>query len=270
MIPFNADTMQNLMTWTDPDASSIWFMTSTKDTGKADTYIESRGQEPYLEGFCASIKQLEQAPFPVYVCEQKLGDLVLLPPRSTHQVINRGGRTLKAAWSRLTLETLRMAIIEDLPYYQRYCRKESYRIKAVIAASTRKAADQISAKSPHSVTVDEAESLQALLPLYDQVLADEFSPDWRNHKVIGLGDNYVECDFCGGDVLQSFFECTNGSTLCAMCYCQGRTCSCDDHLALEPCQLLPFDVRLAERNHAAEVLNSCINGVGRVTILTEE
>ncbi|KAN0064812.1 hypothetical protein ACQY0O_001869 [Thecaphora frezii] len=267
--PFRRDLCssigQNLMTCADPGSSSIWFVTSTHDSNDAEKYLEKLGHSLRPEGYCLSVQELEAAPFPIYVCDQQVGDLVLLPSRAMHQAINRGGRTMKVAWSRLTVSTLEMTMHEDLPLYQRYCQKETFRVKAVIEASLRQAAwklpdkphdvDDTLAIERHTATI---ETVRTLLLLYEQILVDEYDSEWRSHAIIGSPDAYVECDFCGAHVLQSFFECPEGNTLCSMCYCQGRLCSCSDPLALKPSQLHPFDVRLEIRNNAVRQLNKTL------------
>lgn len=71
------------------------------------------------ESYDVSIEELRTAPFPVYIAEQKLGDLVLVPPRSCHQVVNHGGLTVKVSWSRMTVKGVAIAIRHELPTYRR-------------------------------------------------------------------------------------------------------------------------------------------------------
>jgi hypothetical protein len=103
----------------DEDSSSFWFMTSTEDAHKASAYWGRLGHELDLESHLATLDELSQADFKVYVCQQRLGDFVLVPPRSCHQVLNAGGLTMKAAWSRMTPQSLSLALREELPIYQR-------------------------------------------------------------------------------------------------------------------------------------------------------
>ncbi len=73
---------------------------------------------------------------------------------------------------------------------------------------------------------------------------------------MGGTDSHVECDFCGADVLHAYFECDEGETLCSLCYCQGRLCSCSNAVeTLKPFQhYRNFGQRLQIRNTAAETL----------------
>ena len=56
-------------------------MTSPSDCGAVTDYFRSLGHELDWEDHVATVKELADAPFDVYVLEQKLGDLVLVPPR---------------------------------------------------------------------------------------------------------------------------------------------------------------------------------------------
>ncbi|PWZ02353.1 hypothetical protein BCV70DRAFT_235930 [Testicularia cyperi] len=251
---------QNLMVWADPDASSTWLISRTNDSDEIDEHIRSLGGDPDSEGFAPHPDDLRDAPYDVYHCEQKIGDLVLIPNDAVHMVINNGGRTMKVAWSRLTINALEDAVQFVLPLYQRKCRKESYRIRCTVETTLQKLTKDVKeiSETPHKVTGSILSDFRRILSLYDQIVCDEFAIDWRNYDVIGTLDSYVECDFCGADVLHGYFECPEGDTICAMCYAQGRLCPCTDaDTQLRPCQLsVPFDKRLEIRNEAAVLLKS--------------
>lgn len=114
-----ASSGQNLMCYTEKGGSSFWFMTKGSDCAKVSQYLHTLGQELDHEACVLSVSELVKAPFNVYVVEQKLGDLILVPPRSCHQVINSGGMTVKMSWSRMTLPGLTAALHYELPLYRR-------------------------------------------------------------------------------------------------------------------------------------------------------
>ena len=155
------------MCYAEDGGSSFWFMTNPQDCGTVIDYFQRLGHELDWEDHVATLGELSQAPFDVYIWEQKIGDLVLIPPRryvtkshrpdlhvqigaiSFHQVVNAGGITIKVSWSRMSIRSLEIALYHELPIYRRYvvstvlrcfvepklsrvCRPEIYRVKRTI------------------------------------------------------------------------------------------------------------------------------------------
>jgi hypothetical protein len=115
-----ASSGQNIMCYTENNGCSLWFMTATSDAPDVMEYFRNELKVEIDWERCAiSIEQLAKASFTVYIAEQTLGDLVLVPPRSCHQVVNHGGLTIKTSWSRMTLQGLSMALHHELPIYRR-------------------------------------------------------------------------------------------------------------------------------------------------------
>lgn len=112
----SASIGQNLMVHS--RSSSWWFLTPSTSANLASAYWRHLGHELDLESYLATVEEWAAAPFEVYVCEQKKGDMILVPGRSCHQVINTGF-TAKIAWSRMTPWSLGVALREELPIYQR-------------------------------------------------------------------------------------------------------------------------------------------------------
>ncbi|KAF9556586.1 hypothetical protein EC968_008156 [Mortierella alpina] len=69
-------------------SSSIWFMIARKDKVKAETLFRSLGRHIELENYFISVDDLAKADFPIYVTEQRIGDLILIPSMGYHQVVN--------------------------------------------------------------------------------------------------------------------------------------------------------------------------------------
>jgi JmjC domain, hydroxylase len=114
-----ASSGQNIMCYTESSGSSFWFMTDSDSSMAAVEYLQKFNQELDHESYVMSVEELANAPFKVYIAEQKLGDMVLVPPRSCHQVVNHGGITIKTSWSRMTIGGLFAAIHDELPIYRR-------------------------------------------------------------------------------------------------------------------------------------------------------
>ena len=118
-------------------------------------------------------------------------------------------------------------------------------------------------------------STEPLVPLvswFDNLLDEEYTREHGRMKSVmteamcAAGEpSNLACDFCGADIFQSFFECTycaddddgvdltpgDGLLLCPGCYVEGRNCSCG---GMQPLQVRPFDVLIADRNRAADAL----------------
>lgn len=144
----------NLMCVSENNGRSFWFMTAAADAPAVAKYFHKQlGQDLDWETHVTTLEELGRAPFTVYVVEQKVGDLVLVPPRSCHQVVNSGGLAMKTSWSRMTLDNLRTALHCELPIYRRWdvslslvidtyrylelrvCRPEQYRVRTVLYRS---------------------------------------------------------------------------------------------------------------------------------------
>jgi hypothetical protein len=118
-----ASSGHNLMVYTQDDSSAFWFMTKSTDAPAVAKYFRDELREILdWESHTVTIEELSRAPFDVYVCEQKLGDFVLVPPRSCHQVVNHGALTIKLSWSRITLKGAEAALYHELPLYRRSVR----------------------------------------------------------------------------------------------------------------------------------------------------
>lgn len=72
----------------DIGSSSIWFMIRTEDKAKAEALWRSCGHPLEYESYFATFDNLAQANFPIYVVEQKIGDLIMVPSLCYHQVVN--------------------------------------------------------------------------------------------------------------------------------------------------------------------------------------
>ncbi|KAK2466776.1 hypothetical protein APHAL10511_001034 [Amanita phalloides] len=283
-----ASSGQNLMCYTENDGSSLWFMTAGGDVFKATSYFHQIEKELDHENHFISVDQLSRAPFTVYIAEQTLGDLVLVPSRSCHQVLNRGGITIKTSWSRMTLHGLITAYYHELPIYQRVCRPETYRIKHTIYHTLKNTIDKLKngsqgerrrrakTKSIAKPVARLWNSLQSLLEAYNDILSDEAyhpivaSKPSFNLTSLGLfssarddTEDRITCDFCGADIFQSFFECGScvenpgqvtvgyGCVVCPRCYIEGRTCRCG---SMTPVQCRSFEELLQVRTEAFELL----------------
>ncbi|TFK88097.1 hypothetical protein K466DRAFT_87058 [Polyporus arcularius HHB13444] len=139
-----ASSGHNLMCFSEDDGSSFWFMTASDSAPQVAEYFQKElRQELDWETHVTTVDEWGRADFNVYVAEQKVGDLVLVPPRSVHQVVNRGGLAMKLSWSRMAPTNLKTALWSELPIYRRVCRPEQYRVKTVLYRSLLHYADEL-------------------------------------------------------------------------------------------------------------------------------
>ncbi|KAF9277145.1 hypothetical protein BGZ74_003446, partial [Mortierella antarctica] len=64
-------TGHNILLHSDDNAHSIWFMIAAEDKTKVELLFKSLGYPLEREDHFASVEQLAQAEFPVYVVEQR-------------------------------------------------------------------------------------------------------------------------------------------------------------------------------------------------------
>ena len=231
--------------------SSIWFMTETKEREVVSEYFLSMlGHDIEVEKHFAQINAWKKAPFNVWVVEQKLGDLILIPPLAPHQVWNRGTRTMKAAWNRTTVDTLELAINEALPGARMVCREEQYKNKAIIyytlvkyhALVTRDTVEQKMWKYGRIKQV--FEDFKRLFALFTDIIVGEmFSaalPAEIDIEFLAYDSN-VTCSYCRCNIWNRFLTCKtcietgpNGEEdtydVCVDCYAMGRSCGCISNL----------------------------------------
>ncbi|KAF9227649.1 hypothetical protein BS17DRAFT_774094 [Gyrodon lividus] len=282
--PFHKDLCgssgQNLMCYTEHSGSSFWFMTKASAAPQVTAYFHQLGQELDLETHVVTIEELARAPFDVYIAEQQTGDLVLVPPRSCHQVVNKGGITIKTSWSRMSLDGLQTALWHELPIYHRVCRQEIYKVKSIIFHAVQHFTSVLEnppANSTERDTIASAEQLKQLVVLFDDVLASDYSTTRDSMPHVSQSGSIhkddLHCDFCGADVFQSFFECDSctpmpsseasgilavgdGLVLCPLCYVEGRTCRCGE---TQPVQCRPFSDLLETRDRAVRAIQPVDN-----------
>ncbi|KAI0064565.1 hypothetical protein BV25DRAFT_1881865 [Artomyces pyxidatus] len=286
-----ASSGHNLMCYTEGSASAFWFMTDGAAAPAAAAYFQSLDQELDWENHTISLDELANAPFEVYITEQKVGDFVLVPPRSCHQVVNHGGLTVKMSWSRMTLRGVGVALHHELPIYRRVCRPETYRIKSTIHHTLLHHTAQLENASMSEDTASEdmnssevdplriALELERLLELFQEIMVDEYHPrpdslrrivTTFNHEAHTSGryEAYT-CDFCGSDIFLSFFLCqscappspldsmspgpADGIHICPGCYSEGRTCRCR---SMTPVQSWPVEVLVDDYNRAVRALRA--------------
>lgn len=237
--------------------SSIWFMTESRQRHVVSEYWSfTLGHDIEVESYFAQINAWRAAPFKTYVTEQKTGDFILVPPLATHQVWNRGTRTMKVAWNRTTVETLELALNEALPRARIVCRDEQYKNKAIVLFTLEKYSkilDIIDERSHTAIDLrDRLDSAYApkikqlrkdfkrLFSLYNQILLSEILPPMppsEKRPTYLPYESFVTCSYCRCNIFNRFLTCTtciisledgeeDTYDICMDCFVMGRSCKC--------------------------------------------
>ncbi|KAH8811868.1 hypothetical protein F5884DRAFT_700693 [Xylogone sp. PMI_703] len=232
------------------EGSSLWFMTETKDRSLvSEFFLSILGHDIEIEKHFAQVNAWKKAPFTVYVVEQRVGDLILIPPLAPHQVWNRGTRTMKVAWNRTCIDTLELATHEALPRGRMVCRDEQYKNKAIIYYTLLKyynllQRDTVESKMWTYGRIRQLlEDFKRLFALYTEILLGEsFSPTLPEEDVEYIPyDSNVTCSYCRCNIFNRFLTCKgcmliapNGEEeaydVCMDCYAMGRSCACISRL----------------------------------------
>ncbi|KAJ5949733.1 hypothetical protein N7454_001317 [Penicillium verhagenii] len=220
--------------------SSVWFMTETKERDIVSDYWASvLGHDIDLEDHFAQLNAWIGAPFKTYVVEQRPGDLILIPPLAAHQVWNRGTRTMKVAWNRTTVETLRMAMNEALPHARMVCRDEQYKNKAIVFYALEHYSRLLRGEgstADHPAVQQLREDFEKLFLIFtDVLLSENLPPNFPGEKGIEYVkfDSNITCSYCRCNIFNRFLTCSSCAMdgndaydVCLDCYVLGRSCHC--------------------------------------------
>lgn len=237
------------------EGSSVWFMMGREDREViAEYWLAHLGHDLEVESHFASVEDLANAPFTVYIVEQKVGDYILVPPLAPHQVWNRGEYTVKAAWNRTTVDTLEFSIKESLPKARLVCRDEQYKNKAIIYKTLCQYLKALKpdndSQSPEYIKAlrsrgSLANDFVRLFNLFTNILLDQCfgAPGTGKDPEVDKIDNEynVTCSFCRCNIWNRFLSCgkcvvqsDDGDDdcydVCMECYARGRSCGCQSGL----------------------------------------
>ncbi|KAI9595548.1 hypothetical protein BDF19DRAFT_440815 [Syncephalis fuscata] len=285
----------NIMMNSEPGAKALWFIASRADKDKASQFWQLHSNNKHsldLDDYFMPIDVLKTAPFPIYVIEQRIGDLIVLPSDAAHQVINQGGWSIKVAWNRTTTESLEYSINHALPLYKKLLKPEVYRSKTMVEYALRASIKGLKEMNEHSrkdlnknrIEYQLKEHL-ILLNLLRRQLAQEWFElsevkiDMPITRSVEL-ERLRKCDFCQADIWNRWFHCkscsvdtvsttTNhhdydrplmdtedGYDLCITCYSLGRSCHDPKHLQLWEYQWPMTFIQLYQ--WGIDIYNDCI------------
>ncbi|KAF9789454.1 hypothetical protein BJ322DRAFT_1000873, partial [Thelephora terrestris] len=246
------------------DASKSWFITAAGSYLDVWDHLRAKDGSNTVRLRNLSSAELQSAPFTVYVHEQKLGDLVVIPSRCFSQKVHCG-TSASLSWQRVTMKGLESFVYHDQIIRQRYG------LPSVPAAFTflhltcsgYVSVHRTTSKRPSAIPFPDASPLlQQWLRLFDEVVRPTYCEDDDNLPLVDLGPSSF-CAFCGGELFRSVFCCTGSCIrddqpnhesaiiVCTSCYIDGRVCRCGN---MAPSRTGALSDLLDFRNNVIEVL----------------
>lgn len=190
--------------------------------------MTSKGVSPHLDWHNLGADEMRQADFPLYVYDQKVGDLVVLPPATAHQIWNPSTLSTKLVWNILHPLSLEVGIQHVQPPFNRLCHPDVARTNLSLACAMLSLIQDN--KSNNSGSVQLPPDLPLLSRLFRQMVHDEgieSPPLAAPMSLVTLGQGVIAtCNFCSTAIWNRHVRCTvcTDFDLCLLCYLNGRSC----------------------------------------------
>ncbi|KAK2798484.1 hypothetical protein FQN51_007638 [Onygenales sp. PD_10] len=207
------------------DRPVLCFGTDFESQVKYDAFMASRGASPHVDWLNLGPEELHSADFPLYVHEQKVGDLVVFPPATAHQVWNLGSVSTKMVWNILHPLSLEAGLNYVQPPFNRLCHPDVARSNLSLACAMLSLLREQSGPIPPD--------LPLLTGLFRQMVRDEMIDDQPVTPIslVRIPDTAIAtCDFCGTAIWNRHLRCNECQDfdLCLLCFLSGRSC---EHLS---------------------------------------
>ncbi|KAK2880003.1 hypothetical protein FQN49_000667 [Arthroderma sp. PD_2] len=204
------------------DRPVLCFGTDFSSQAKYDSFVAARGASPHVDWLNLEPEDLKKADFPVYICEQWPGDLVVFPPATAHQVWNLGSVSTKVVWNILHPLSLDAGLHYVQPPFNRLCHPDVARSNLSLACAML----SLLQEDP-SATIPP--DLPLLTKLFNQMAQDETIDDRPATAItlVPIPDTAIAtCNFCGTAIWNRHLRCDQCQDfdLCLMCYLSGRSC----------------------------------------------
>jgi Zinc finger, ZZ type/Zinc-finger domain of monoamine-oxidase A repressor R1/JmjC domain, hydroxylase len=215
--------------------------------------VSARGDSPHLDWVNLVPEELKKVDFPVYVVEQKVGDLVVFPPATAHQVWNMGTITTKLVWNTLHPLSLEVGFNYVQPPFNRLCSPDVARTSLSLACAML----SLVRGDPHNLGVLPPD-LPLLSRLFREMVEDESiggPPPVPQIKLVQLPETVIAtCDFCGTAIWNRHVRCTECKDfdLCLSCYLAGR--SCEHASSYSWAEIVPEQMCIQALSRAREIL----------------
>lgn len=208
------------------DRPVVCIGTDFESQQKYDNFMTARGISPHLDWHNLGVEEMLQADFPLYVYDQRVGDLVVFGPATAHQIWNPPRLTTKLVWNTLHPLSLEVGIKHVQLPFNRLCHPDVARVNLSLAYAMLSLVDKSHDHSPRSTPPD----LPLLSKLFRQMVQDEKIESPTGVPQIQLvtltPDTIATCNFCGTGIWNRHVRCTVCADfdLCLLCYLNGRSC----------------------------------------------
>ena len=205
-----------------PDRPAVCIGTDFESQKKYDTFMSARGISPHVDWVNLGMDELVKADFPLYVCDQKVGDLVVFPPATAHQVWNPATLSTKLVWNILHPLSLEVGFQYVQPPFNRLCHPDVARTNLSLAHAMLSLARD---DTPGILPPD----LPLLSRLFRQMVYDESIEDQPATPIawVQVPETVVAtCNFCSTAIWNRHVRCSEciDFDLCLACYLSGRGC----------------------------------------------
>jgi hypothetical protein len=250
---FSSTVALNLLVEAD-DRPIVCIGTDFDSQKKYDAFISARGVSPHLDWYNLNADEMLKADFPLYAYDQRVGDLVVFPPATAHQVWNPSTLCTKMVWNILHPLSLEVGFQNVQPSFNRLCHPDLARTNLSLACAMMSLLQED--QNQHQA-ISLPPDLPLLSRLFRQMVHDEQidSPLSTSISLVKLPATVIAtCNFCSTAIWNRHVRCTVCADfdLCLLCYLNGR--SCEHTQAYAWAEIVPPDQCTRILNRAREVL----------------
>jgi hypothetical protein len=237
---------------TRPDRPVVCIGTDFDSQKKYDAFMSAKGVSPHLDWHNLSSEDMLKADFPLYAYDQRVGDLVVFPPATAHQIWNPSTLTTKMVWNILHPLSLEVGFQNVQPSFNRLCHPDLARTNLSLAHAMMSLL-QDNAETPMPLPPD----LPLLSRLFRQMMHDEtIESDTPTHiQSVTLPTSVIAtCNFCSTGIWNRHVRCTECADfdLCLLCYLNGRSC---EHIhSYAWAEIVPAEKCTRVLNRAREIM----------------
>lgn len=220
----------------------VWIVASSYDREKMDQLFASHGKCCHNSTHFFPLSDLAKTAFPIYIIEQREGDIVVLPPESVYQCFSAHGALVQVDWVRHNPWSLEFALTKVLPAYRQKLASPEYAIKSLCFSAYMRRLDR--SESKECCSSDLIRELGVLLRLAYFITTFEWIDLVELQKLRGQGEvetvrtkrvpeaNRVFCNFCKAAIFNRCYQCnlcpSSPVYLCFDCIVDGQRC---EHLS---------------------------------------